>query len=689
MSVSAISPMQTFRNAMARAGKQIRSDGRAQCPGHDGEDFNLAVSEGTDGTLAVYCHSHECSADAICNGLGLTVADLFPGGSNNTGNNGRSKTAIEGKPVTVHPTSDAAVKALGWSLSERSLIPDKDAPPDFVWSYRTASGELVGKVVRWNTAKGKEIRQVSRHGAGWICRAMESPRPLYRLNEIAAASGTVYISEGEKAADAVASLGLLSTSPSQGSKSPHLTDWSPLDRFDTVVILPDHDEPGTKFAESVIGLLADQAPNPAVRVCHLWDDLPTLEKAGDAFDWSEHYDATPAETLKHQLESLPDHSDEYESTEPPEDPKSDAGETKRTFSGVPASELWGMADEPIEWLVDEILSADQPTIFGAKQKSLKTTLLTDLAVALATGLPWLNRFEIPRPQRTLLITGEASTKAAIRKIRRAADNRNVMASHIGDSIRVETANFPTLPRFDDCHAVNEAICEHGIEVVILDPLYMGLEGLNTANLTEVGPAMRRFMEHCRPAKVIIAHHVKKSASYDDAPNLEDLSQAGIAEFAGNYWLMGRMSEYQGDGRHELAVRYGGRDEQFGLLKLDFDERSWTADFTSLLDHREFQEQRRQNESIAKMKQRIRQSLQRHPSGLSESKLAEACATKAIRNTFQAAVSEMEAAGELTAIPEFKAGNRTCLGFRMAAVSDQLNQSGHVSELVSELSEPKR
>ncbi len=258
-------------------------------------------------------------------------------------------------------------------------------------------------------------------------------------------------------------------------------------------------------------------------------------------------------------------------------------------------------------------------------------------------------------------------QSVIRKVRRAAEHRNLTAADIGDSIRIEAMNFPSLPRLEDCMAVNEAVEKHDIGVVILDPLYMGLEGVNTANLTEVGPAMRRFMQECRPAKVIIAHHVKKSASYDDAPNLEDLSQAGIAEFAGNYWLMGRMSEYQGDGLHQLAVRYGGRDEQFGLLKLDFDERDWSAEFTSLLDHRAFQEQQKENDKVGDMKRRMLKALKRSPGGLSESRLAEACGTKSVREIFQTAVEESADAIEI--IPDFKSGRRTCIGYRLIALSE--------------------
>jgi len=198
---------------------------------------------------------------------------------------------------------------------------------------------------------------------------------------------------------------------------------------------------------------------------------------------------------------------------------------------------------------------------------------------------------------------------------------------------------------------------------------MGLQGLNTSNLTEVGPALRQFMQHCRPANVIIAHHVKKTASFDDAPNLEDLSQAGIAEFAGNYWLMGRMTEYTGDGLHTLAIRAEGRDEQFHLLKLDFDERAWTAEFSSLQDHREDLQARRETERVNAMTSRILTELKRYPTGVSESKLAAAIGTRAERGPFQTALAELEQRGAIVCLPEFKPERaKATKGWALAQIS---------------------
>ena len=211
--------------------------------------------------------------------------------------------------------------------------------------------------------------------------------------------------------------------------------------------------------------------------------------------------------------------------------------------------------------------------------------------------------------------------------------------------------------------------KHGIEVVLLDPLYMGLSGVNTSNLNDVGPAMRRFMEFCRPASVIIAHHVNKTASYVDAPNLEDLSQAGIAEFAGNYWLMGRLGEYTGNGLHSLGVRYGGRDEQCGLLKLEFDEFAWEAKFSNLLDDRKDRKAHKETERVNAMTQKILDELQRYPKGVSESRLAAGIGTQRDRDPFDKVLAELEQRRAIVCIPEFKpAHSKPTKGWVLAHIS---------------------
>jgi hypothetical protein len=278
-----------------------------------------------------------------------------------------------------------------------------------------------------------------------------------------------------------------------------------------------------------------------------------------------------------------DGGDRYTTT-PPKEP----AKPTPSFAGVDAADLASFVDEEVDWVVENVFSADQTTLFGARSKATKTTQLADLGVALATCTDWLGTFAVPRARRTLFITGEANNRAISRRLARACRVRGKDLGKLRGMLRVEAMDFPQLPSAADRAAVARTVDEFGVEVVIVDPLYRGLAGLDSARVTEIGGAIVEFAQACRPAKLILSHHCIKSAAreYGKPPELEDLTGAGVAECCGNWWLIGRNAPYEFDGMHDLCVVYGGRDEQAGARRILFDEREWTFDAEPLHQYRE-------------------------------------------------------------------------------------------------------
>ncbi|MEO1973979.1 MAG: AAA family ATPase [Pirellulaceae bacterium] len=258
--------------------------------------------------------------------------------------------------------------------------------------------------------------------------------------------------------------------------------------------------------------------------------------------------------------------------------------TQTVFSGIDISELSEHADSEVDWIVDGVFSSDQVTMFGARSKCLKTTQLVDLAVSLASGSQWLGAFDIPKPRRVLFITGEANNRAISRRLKKAAVAHHVSFDDLAGMIRVEAVDFPKLPNIKHCIAIHDTVEKHGIEVVIIDPLYRGIPSdMDTNRMSQVGDAITNFTQWCRPASLIISHHVTKSAARElgSPPALEDMTGAGVAESCGNWWLVGRNEKYAWDWKHDLCVSFGGRDEQAGGRRILFDESTWTAEVTNL------------------------------------------------------------------------------------------------------------
>src|SRR5262249_10184992 len=84
----------------------------------------------------------------------------------------------------------------------------------------------------------------------------------------------VIVVEGEKKVDAVKRLfpDYAAVSPMNGARSSQKTDWTPV-AGRSVVIWPDHDEPGDKFAEAV-ARLATKAGAASVAVVSIPGEWP-------------------------------------------------------------------------------------------------------------------------------------------------------------------------------------------------------------------------------------------------------------------------------------------------------------------------------------------------------------------------------------------------------------------------------
>ena len=265
-------------------------------------------------------------------------------------------------------------------------------------------------------------------------------------------------------------------------------------------------------------------------------------------------------------------------------PQAEGEQAKPTFEGKDISDLEEDASSKVDWLVDGMFSSDQPTLFGAKSKCLKTTLLVDLTVALGSGSDWLGVFKISRPRRVLFITGESNYRAISRRLMKAAKSRGLKLSDLTNMVRIEAMNFPKLPNLEHCVAVEATVQKYSIDVVIVDPLYRGMTAkMDTNKMAEIGDAIVSFSKWCQPASLVMAHHTTKASARElgAPPDLEDMTGAGIAESFGNWWLMGRNEKYAWDWKHDLCVQYGGRDEQAGGRRILFNESTWTAEVSGL------------------------------------------------------------------------------------------------------------
>jgi len=216
-----------------------------------------------------------------------------------------------------------------------------------VWDYRDMQGEIIGYVARFDDGEKKDVVPYFKlNGNGFAMGAAAEPRPLYGLDVLAAAdpARAVFIVEGEKAAAALHSLGLVAISSQGGSNAATKADWKPLQGRKTVFLMPDNDEPGEAYIKAIAGILSRFDNPPALSVVR----LPNLPEAGDVVDW-----------LKAQLEDALLDWDEFEPV-PDAALKSELQKVVKAHS-EPVPDDWtaAPADSASEWQAPISLEASR------------------------------------------------------------------------------------------------------------------------------------------------------------------------------------------------------------------------------------------------------------------------------------------------------------------------------------------
>ncbi len=160
----------------------------------------------------------------------------------------------------------------------RSVGGEPWGQPEATFDYLTAAGSVAYQVVRF---PGKEFRQRRPDGSGWAWGLKGTARVLYRLPELLASdpARAVFVVEGEKDVETLRGLGFVATTNSGGSGAWRSEFAEPF-ACRLVVILPDNDDPGRKWAHTVARDLLE-AGAALVRVV----ELPGLPEHGDVTDW--------------------------------------------------------------------------------------------------------------------------------------------------------------------------------------------------------------------------------------------------------------------------------------------------------------------------------------------------------------------------------------------------------------------
>lgn len=478
------------------------------CPKCGGEDRFRMIDIEAGAVRCNQCFSKQCG-DGLA-GIMWLKGCSFPEALRlvadelrmNTGQPSAKRELLYRPVASKAQRTSSKPRGKGFATADEA-ISEKSRPfgrkPDYQFVYRNTSGQPVGYVLRWNLPEGeKTYKPVSLIDGRWYPEGMPKPWPLYGLPEVLKAK-TVWVAEGEKAADALRSIGLTATTSACGKSSAKQTDWTPL-AGRNVCIWPDFDDDGELYAADVVNILQTLEPAATVRIIRPCENEADATKGDDAFDWIERRDAALPDDLRGQLEALADVTS-------PEKRKSD--DRPLMLEVHRANDI---ETKETTWLWPGRIPAGKLTLLVGDPGLGKSLLTADMAARLTRGDGWPDGQAMGESCEVAFVLFEDSfgdtTKP--RLLKAGADCQKVLWIEGRTSIDAEGRKVVT--SFDATRDVPELVKlveqNPGIRLLIVDPLLAGLGKTDSHKYGDVQGALNalvRFAEAYNVAVIGIGH----------------------------------------------------------------------------------------------------------------------------------------------------------------------------------------
>ena len=464
----------TLQDVLAKlpSAKKNGTGYQACCPAHDDKNPSLSVTE-KHGTVLLHCHAG-CKYEAIVRALGLW------------------ETSPQ-KPPKIEKQEVAA------------------------YGYHDASGQIVYEVVRYDPKDFRQ-RRVEPDGRR-VWGAKDVQKVLYRLPAVLEAvrkGEVIYITEGEKDADNLNSLGVVATTNSGGASKWEDSYTADLSGSHVVVVV-DRDDAGTKHA-----LKLKVELEPVCKSIH-------FVRAKEGKDASDHLAAGFG-------------LDDFVPFGFP-----------RTGTGLMSlAALYELPPEEVSWTVEGLLPTGSLSILIAKPKVGKSSLIRELVRDVALGETFLGR-EVD-PGLVIYLAFEER----IHSVREAFESMAVPQ----DAQILLTVDKSDCP---DVETLVKLIEKHKPSLVIIDTLIRFCKVQDLNDYVGVTRAMEPLAELARSSgcSILVSHHGKKG----ETENNGDSALGSTALFG----MVDTLIRIRVDGQNRRIIsteqRYGDSLES-SMLSMD-------------------------------------------------------------------------------------------------------------------------
>ena len=404
------------------------------------------------------------------------------------------------------------------------------------YRYTDEHGKLLFEVVRF---KPKDFRQRRPDGnGGWVWNLRGVRRVLYRLPEVVKAE-QVFVVEGERDADMLASWGVAATTNPAGAGQ-WKPEYSEFLRGKRVVIIPDADEAGRRHgldvASSLLGVAAE------VRIVE-------LPGAKDVSEWAEH-DGSRELLIELAQSTEPTTKESLKALRAQWLPAQDATTETKTGKSTPpdaAKIILTLAADikpvPIHWLWPGRIARGKLSLLVGHPGVGKSQLALVLAATVSQGWNWPDGSSCLRGHSLVLSAEDDPADTILPRL--MANGANLGRVHVlagvregftpeGREVRRELCLADDI---DKLSAALEKIPD--VALVVIDPIaaYLGeLDSHRDASVRGLLAPLAALAAERRVAVLAIAH-LNKNA-HADALSRVTGSLAFVAA-ARSAWLVGK------------------------------------------------------------------------------------------------------------------------------------------------------
>jgi len=454
----------------------------------------------------------------------------------------------EGKPL-FHCHGGCSQEDVFHTIRALHLLPELEERPDPLanikpipkvefqqeWIYTDENRQPVFVKQRLKVGEsGKTYRlyKIDEHGRkqSSLSDARIVPYNLPALLDAKTAGRNIFLVEGEKAADAIKSIGMIATTAHTGAGSwpAAITEYFAGAQ---VIILPDNDVPGWQYAHKAAEAILPIAKS--VKVVDLGlqgqgddayefieegagrDKLVALVKAASIITSVDQ--VTMPERLNPIINSVQtatpaaeDIAKEFEAEPTP--PKEQAKIGKQI-----AIEHWdSIQDEPVKWLIDKVLPVGSFSALYGPPGSFKSFHALHIAHCIATGTPWMGN-EVTEKGAVLYICGEGfggvgARIKACKQHHQTDDGAPIYVIRHQLNLRSSIEDFNALVL-----AVETLVMETGIDfkLIVIDTLARAFGGGDENSASD----MMQFVVTCghiqkivQGAALMILHHSGKDSA---------------------------------------------------------------------------------------------------------------------------------------------------------------------------------